>query len=87
MEALMEMKSVRIIEKIEQVDRLLQNGNAGRARDFARKLKVSKRTVFNLFKILRKDFDAPVVFDRRSKSYRYAVKGSMVMGFVKEEDT
>ncbi|MBL6445882.1 HTH domain-containing protein [Fulvivirga sp. 29W222] len=80
------MKSVKIIEKIEQVDQLLQNGNVGQAKDFAEQLNVSRRTVFNLFKILKEDFDAPVVFDRRSKSYKYAVKGSMVMGFVKEED-
>ncbi|MBL6448966.1 hypothetical protein JMN32_21830 [Fulvivirga sp. 29W222] len=80
------MKSSKVIERIVQTDRLLQSGNIGNADDFAKQLDVSKRTVFNLLKMLKDDFGAPVIFDKRSKSYRYARKGSIVMDFVTEDN-
>ncbi|UII30906.1 hypothetical protein LVD17_21670 [Fulvivirga ulvae] len=80
------MKSSKIIQRIGQTDRLLQNGNIGNAEAFAKQLDVSKRTVFNLFKMLKDDFEAPVIFDRSSKSYRYARQGNIVMDFVTEDN-
>ena len=80
------MKSAKIIERIGQTDRLLKSGNTGNADDFAKQLDVSRRTVFNLFKMLKDDFDAPVIFDKRSKSYKYATKGNIVMDFVAEDN-
>ena len=81
------MKSNKIIKRIGQTDCLLKTGNTGNANDLARKLDVSKRTVFNLFKMLKEDFDAPIIYDKRTKSYKYATRGNIVIAFVAERVT
>lgn len=79
------MREIRVVERIEQIDRFIQSGKAGKAMDLAKKLGVSKRCVFTMLKIMKEDFKAPVVFDNKLKTYRYTREGSIVAAFVKKE--
>ena len=79
------MKSIKI-KTVRLADQRLQNKNTGRSNEFASKLKMSESNLFYLMKLLKDDLNAPIVFDRKLKSYKYAVKGSIVIAFVREED-
>ncbi|MBL6448422.1 hypothetical protein JMN32_19065 [Fulvivirga sp. 29W222] len=80
------MKGSKYLERIERTDRLIRKRRAGKAEDIAKRLGISKRSVFNMLRAMKEDFNAPIVFDRRLNTYRYTTEGSVVMTFVKDQD-
>lgn len=80
------MQSINI-KKVKQADQLLQDQNTGRPKDFAKKLNMSVSSLFYLIKMLKEELNAPIVFDKDIKSYRYAVEGKLVIAFIVHKDT
>ncbi|UII32814.1 hypothetical protein LVD17_03075 [Fulvivirga ulvae] len=81
------MKESKFLERIERMDKLIQRRRTGRAEDLARRLDISTRSVFNMLRIMKEDFNAPIVFDRGLNTYRYKTEGSIVAAFVAKEKT
>ncbi|GAA0891736.1 hypothetical protein GCM10009122_14150 [Fulvivirga kasyanovii] len=77
------MQSINI-KKVRQANQLLQGENTGRSKEFARKLNMSESSLFYLIKLLKEELHAPIVYDRTLQSYKYDVKGSIVIGFFKQ---
>ncbi|GAA0891204.1 hypothetical protein GCM10009122_08830 [Fulvivirga kasyanovii] len=81
------MKESLFLERIERMDKLIQRRSAGRAEDLSKRLGISKRSVFNMLRIMKEDFHAPIVFDRSLNTYKYEAEGSIVAAFVAKEKT
>lgn len=58
------------IERLRQMDQLIRMRNTGNADEFARKLKISKKHVYNLIEEL-KDAGASIRYDRNQRSFVY----------------
>ena len=76
------MRGLQVLERIERIDCIIQAGKAGKDKELARKLGVSKRSIFNMLRIMKEDLKAPIVFDRKLNTYRYTREGSIVVAFV-----
>lgn len=63
------------IEILEQIDRYIQLEATGNPKEFAKKLKVSERMVYNYIRFLRSKLDAPVEYSKIKRSYKYAEPG------------
>ncbi|GAA0194255.1 hypothetical protein GCM10009122_57590 [Fulvivirga kasyanovii] len=79
------MQSINI-KKVKEIDILIQQQNTGKPGEFARKLDMSVSNLHYLLRLLREELNAPIVYDRQLKSYRYSTAGSIVLDFVKDEN-
>ena len=80
------MNIINDISKLKQLDRLLRFSATGSPDDLAKKLNVSRATIFRTIALLKKEFDAPIYFDRSANSYCYEYPGKLVIQFVEEKD-
>ncbi|MBL6445706.1 hypothetical protein JMN32_05260 [Fulvivirga sp. 29W222] len=80
------MKEIKLLERIERTDALIRKGCSGNAKDLAKRLGVSPRSIFNMLRIMKEDFNAPIVYDRNLTAYRYTTEGEIVMSFVKKNN-
>ena len=58
------------INRIQQIDRLIRLNNTGNADEFANKLGISRRQVYNILEKL-KDMGLGIEYDRNIKSFVY----------------
>ncbi len=65
-----------------QFDRLIQRKTNGNCDVIARKLGISRRTVFRLITYMRQELNAPIIFDNQKQRYTYRQNGSIVYSFV-----
>ena len=72
---------MNFIEKIERIDLNIREGATGNAAQLAKKLGISKRSVFNYLKWM-KDHGAPIVYSRIRKSYVYEHDVEFVATFI-----
>ena len=71
-----------IIEKLQQVDHLINLEITGNLTDFAAKLNMSSRQMEEILDIM-KAFGAPITFDSQLNSYVYNSPGEFQIGFHK----
>lgn len=64
------MKTIKNLERLQQVHQLIEIERTGTPTELARKLYVSERLVYNLLEQL-KDFRASICYDRGRKTYYY----------------
>lgn len=64
------MKNLKQIERLRRIHVLVKNQNTGTPNELAQKLSISIRLLYCLLEQL-KEFDAPLSFNRRSKTYYY----------------
>jgi len=64
------MKIFEQIEKLQQINQLIENGTTGTSFDFSKKLGISRSHLFNYFETL-KEQGAVIKFDKKSGKYRY----------------
>ena len=79
------MQSINI-KKVKEIDALIQQRNTGKPGEFAHRLGMSVSNLHYLLRLLREELNAPIVYDRQLKSYRYSTAGSIVLDFVKDEN-
>ena len=72
------------ISRIEFIDKLIRERATGNASILALKLNISKRTVFNYLKWMKKR-GAPIVYSKTHNSYVYEREAVFVMAFVSYE--
>jgi len=68
-------------ELIERIDQLIRLKNTGNANELANKLDVCERTIFNILKRIREEYKAPVSYNEYKNSYVYDVNGRIVLEF------
>jgi len=76
------MLSERYISLLLRMDQMIRTGSTGPPEDFAHRLDVSTRTIYNYLAIL-KMLGAPIRYSRSLMTYIYTESGSLVFEFVK----
>lgn len=65
------MENKRVIDRINQ---LIKLESTGRPIELARKLNISERTVYNLIKKLKEEYEAPIIFTNCKDEFKNFVK-------------
>lgn len=65
---------------IKKLDHLICCENTGSAFDLAKKLRVSPRCIYNYINIMKLN-GAPIVYNRKRRSFIYRVYGNFYFGF------
>jgi hypothetical protein len=71
------------LHALKKIDVLIQLQSTGTPAELAKKLKVSIRSLHNYIKFLRTEYNAPIQYDRKHKSYYYKEVGSLELGWRK----
>lgn len=64
------MKNLKQLDRLRRIHHLIKLQNTGTPNELAKKLRISIRLLYLLLEYL-KDLDAPLVFNRQSKTYYY----------------
>ncbi|MBU2974970.1 HTH domain-containing protein [Zobellia sp. B3R18] len=64
------MKSIKNLERLQQLHLLIENERTGSPRELGRRMHISERLVYKLIDYL-KDYDAQISYDRGRKTYYY----------------
>ena len=64
------MKTIKILERLQQLHRLIEKERTGSPKELARKMNISERLVYLLIEYLR-DYNADIRYDRGRKTYYY----------------
>lgn len=75
----------RYLNRLEYLDFLIRTKATGNPRVLARKLNISKRTVFEYIDLL-KSLEAPIAYDRHQETYYYAEMGNFNFKFIKNRN-
>jgi predicted DNA-binding transcriptional regulator YafY len=63
-----------------QLDQFIRQKGTGSPPEFARKMGISERSLYEYLKVL-KDLGAPIKWSRQDKSYYYSVEGQFRISF------
>jgi len=64
-----------------QLDQFIRQKGTGSPPEFARKMGISERSLYEYLKVL-KDLGAPVKWSRQDKSYYYSSEGQFRISFI-----
>ena len=64
-----------------QLDQFIRVKGTGSPPEFARKMGISERSLYEYLKVL-KDLGAPIKWSRQDKSYYYSVEGQFRISFL-----
>ncbi|WP_019669623.1 helix-turn-helix domain-containing protein [Eudoraea adriatica] len=64
------MNKIKTLENLQKLHLLIEAECTGPPKALARRMELSERSVYNLLEVL-KDFNAPVVYNRKRKTYYY----------------
>lgn len=70
----------RII-RIERIHNLIRTRSTGTPAELAEKLGISKSQCYGMIKELREEFDAPIYYSRKERSYCYKKDVEFIFGF------
>ncbi len=73
------MKTIKNLERLQQLHGLIENECTGSPTELAGKLTISERSVYLLLEQLR-DFDAMVAYSRSRKTYYYREEFKLAIG-------
>ncbi|MEO1545437.1 MAG: DNA-binding protein [Bacteroidota bacterium] len=65
------MISIKNLERLQKLHRLIVNETTGTPKELATRLRVSERLIFCLLDEL-KDYEAKIAYDRKRKTYFYS---------------
>ena len=71
---------------ISRLDFLIQHHATGTPKQLAYKLDLSERMVYNYIKIMKTEFNAPIIYSRNLQSYIYTEQVAFHVGFLKKEE-
>jgi predicted DNA-binding transcriptional regulator YafY len=75
----------RYLNLLLKLDLFIRQKGTGVPRDFARKLGISERSLYEYLKVL-KDLGAPIKWSRSEQSYYYSVEGKFQISFYSGEE-
>jgi transcriptional antiterminator len=65
------------ITKIKNLIHLIEKERTGTPKELARRLELSERMVYNYVGVLRKELNAPVVYNRFRQTYQFQEPGQL----------
>jgi len=65
------MKTLKQLERLQKAHKLILQESTGTPKEFAKRLYISERQLFNLLEYL-KGIDAPILFSRKTNTYYYS---------------
>ena len=68
------------LNTLKRMDQLIRTKSTGNPADFAGRLSLSERSIYNYLSLLR-EMGAPVKYSRAEESYIYDDEGQFVIGF------
>ncbi len=76
------MSNLEFISVLKRMDSLITNRSTGAPENFASRLRLSERTLFNYLSVM-KALGAPIVYSRQLESYLYSAEGRFIFEFKK----
>jgi len=67
------------------LDKLVRRNWRGTSADYARKLNISRSSFFRLLDDVRDEFQAPLVYNKRTGKYEYKIDGRLTFRFLPME--
>ena len=64
------MKTIKQLEQLRKAHQLIKQENTGTPSEFANKLNISNRQIYNITDYL-KEIDAPIEYNRKTETYYY----------------
>lgn len=74
------------LDRVEYLDYLIRRKCTGTPKELAEKLGISERWLYEILNELKHDFDCPIKYSRRRRSYVYTCKGSLVIEFMSKDE-
>ncbi|MCH2451442.1 MAG: hypothetical protein MK198_15055 [Gracilimonas sp.] len=74
------------LDRVEHLDFLIRSKSTGTPKELAEKLGISERWLYEILNELKHDFDCPIKYSRRRRSYVYTCRGSLMIEFMSEEE-
>lgn len=74
-----------VLYRLLRIDSLIKIKGTGTPDDLARRIGVSKRTIYDYLNIMR-EFGAPIKYSPKRKSYYYDGDGSFNISFLSQQD-
>ena len=81
------MKKLVDLVKIQRLDFLIRHEATGNPNNLAKKLEISRRSLFNLFDFLKVELNAPISYNKSRESYVYDYLTKFHLGFEKNDET
>ena len=78
------MTALRYISRLERIDQMIRQEKTGNAPEFAKKINLSERQLYNLLDEL-KDLGLPVVYSRFRQTFYYEYSCRLVVDIKVEE--
>jgi len=75
------MESVKLLSALSQMDQLIRFRETGTPKDFAYRLGISVRTLYNYLRIL-KELGADIQYNKYSQSYEYVSEIHLYVGYM-----
>lgn len=82
------LTNVSMIERLHlmlALDKLVRRNWRGTSADYARKLNISRSSFFRLLDDVRDEFQAPLVYNKRTGKYEYKIDGRLTFRFLPME--
>lgn len=76
--------SLNLFFKLEYVDFLIRSKSTGKPKEFAEKLNVSERSLYDVIQLM-KDLGAPILYCKQKKTYYYTEEGNLTFRFQKKK--
>ncbi len=77
------MSTIEIISILKRMDQMIGRHSTGRPEDFASRLGISERTMYNYLEVM-KELGAPILFSRCNNSYLYFEEGRIKLEYEKQ---
>ncbi len=74
------------LTKIERMDLLIRTNATGSPNDFARRMGMSSRSLFNYINFMRVRLGAPIEYSNTMQSYFYTDKGMIKLGWIADSN-
>ncbi|MFM2285060.1 MAG: hypothetical protein RLZZ543_557 [Bacteroidota bacterium] len=73
------------LNKIERMDLLIRTNATGSPTDFAQRMGMSTRTLFNYINFMKTQLRAPIEYSNTLQSYFYKERGVIKLGWYQEK--
>ena len=78
------MKRLVNLQKVARMDNLIRHASTGSPEQFAKRLGMSRSTLFETIMYLKEEMNAPIIYDSSRPSYVYAYPPKFYLSFERE---
>lgn len=75
------MSILSVVSRIEHMHLLIKTKSTGPPAEFARRVGISRRSLFAWLDQMKEDFDFPIAYDPLRQTYYYTLEGHFEFGF------